>query len=107
MKCSLRADAWRARMAAFRESGLPVSEYCGQNGLPTRRFYYWKMRLSKLDGACPAKTEQDVSPGNWLRIQPETESHHTHRDLLTLRILGAEIELGADFNPALLRSVVK
>jgi hypothetical protein len=105
MKSSVLVEAWRDRMSACRKSGLRVSDYCQQNGLPTRRFYYWKLRIARLDGAPHADTEHNAPLGEWLRFDPEPEAA-PHRDRLTVKIAGAEIEIGADFNPTLLRAVV-
>ena len=58
MKSSSRVDIWRDRLAECRERELRVSEYCQQNGLPTRRFYYWKLRIAKLDGSLAVKDNQ-------------------------------------------------
>jgi hypothetical protein len=106
MKNSSRVDIWRDRLAACRENELSVSEYCQQYGLATRRFYYWKLRIAKLDEGLAVKDKPIAPSDKWLCIEPEP-AVAPHRDFVVVKIAGAEIEIGTGFNPTLLRSVVK
>ena len=36
---------WQARVAAWRESGLPMSRYCQQQGLATHQLGYYKRKF--------------------------------------------------------------
>jgi hypothetical protein len=41
---SSRED-WRARIAAQRQSGVSVKQFCAQQGLTEQSFYNWRKRL--------------------------------------------------------------
>ena len=36
---------WRNRLKRYGESGLAVTEFCGQEGISTASFYAWRKRL--------------------------------------------------------------
>jgi transposase len=40
-----RDEAWRARIAAQKQSGVSVKQFCAQQGLTEQSFYYWRKRL--------------------------------------------------------------
>ena len=42
----LSADAWRAVLARFAESGLPVQAFCQREGIGIASFYQWRAKLS-------------------------------------------------------------
>ena len=40
-----RNEAWRERLAAQKQSGISVKQFCDQQGLTEQSFYYWRKRL--------------------------------------------------------------
>ena len=40
-----KADAWRRRIAAQRNSGQSIRAWCRQNDQPEHAFYWWRCRL--------------------------------------------------------------
>jgi len=44
-KMGPRDEAWRARIAAQKQSGVSVKQFCAQQGLTEQSFYYWRKRL--------------------------------------------------------------
>ena len=44
-KLGSRSEDWRARIAAQRQSGVSVKQFCAQQGLTEQSFYYWRKRL--------------------------------------------------------------
>jgi hypothetical protein len=40
------ANAWRALVSGFEQSGLSVSQFCEQHGIGAASFYHWRARLS-------------------------------------------------------------
>src|ERR1700738_3333732 len=40
-----RSEAWRERVAAQKQSGVSVKQFCEQQGLTEQSFYYWRKRL--------------------------------------------------------------
>lgn len=106
MKNEANASVWRARMAACKDSGLQVTEFCLQNGLRTRGYFYWKRRLARTDNAASSERATNTLSTDWLCVEPNAPLAPVRQQTLTVKISGAEIEVGADFNPSLLRSVV-
>ncbi len=41
------AAVWRRRVARQRHSGVPVAEFCRQEGVSSASFYAWRTRLRK------------------------------------------------------------
>jgi len=122
------ANVWRVRMVRCKESGLTVTEYCRQNNLQKKGYYYWKRRIAQLDeqeelfsscNAVAARASQVASSrctvkkpsANWLQVETPvivaaSTLQHSSSSCITLKISGAEIEISQGFNPDLLRSVV-
>jgi hypothetical protein len=44
-KLGARDDDWRARIAAQKQSGVSVKQFCAQQGFTEQSFYYWRKRL--------------------------------------------------------------
>jgi hypothetical protein len=44
-KLGIRDEDWRARIAAQKQSGVSVKQFCAQQGLTEQSFYYWRKRL--------------------------------------------------------------
>ena len=40
-----RDEAWRARLAAQKQSGVSVKQFCEQQRFTEQSFYYWRKRL--------------------------------------------------------------
>ena len=40
-----KGDAWRQRIAAQRNSGQSIRDWCRQNSQPEHAFYWWRCRL--------------------------------------------------------------
>ncbi len=109
MKNASKADLWSERLAECRRSGLTAVEYCRRNSIHIKSYYYWKLRLAASDATIPAGelTLSGAAPTAWLCIEPSSSASPCPRASLTIRVSGAEIEVGTDFNPGLLRAVVE
>ena len=118
---------WRQRIEEAAESSMSIKDWCLQNGVGLSRFYYWNHRLRALEAEAAASTGSDCATGlvqiqperirefgpleavshQWLCVEPVSETVRPHRDCLTIRVSGAEIDVHTGFNAALLRSIVK
>ncbi len=92
-----RVEIWRQRLVDFAQNGATVSVWCQQNGIPTRRFYYWRQQLARAGAALPAT--------DWLSLPAVEQPQQS--DCITLKIAGAEIDVRSGFNVDLLRCVVQ
>ena len=45
----LRIEWWRRLIFRQQSSPVPVTQFCGQMGINTRKFYYWRKRLREQD----------------------------------------------------------
>jgi hypothetical protein len=45
-----KRQAWEAKFARYRASGLSVSRFCEQEGVSTNTFYYWAKRRRTAAG---------------------------------------------------------
>ncbi len=63
-----KRQAWQARLARYRSSGLSVSQFCEQEQVSTNTFYYWAKRLkttsARTSAAHPAslRTRRSATP---------------------------------------------
>ena len=99
---------WRERFAEHLQSGLTVREYCRRHSFRSKSFYYWKRRVAQVDGLSDASAGSSpaTSSAAWICVEPTPEASTCLRPSLVVRVSGAEIEVGAGFDPSLLRAVV-
>jgi hypothetical protein len=46
-KLGARDEDWRGLIAAQKQSGVSVKQFCAQQGLTEQSFYYWRKRLQR------------------------------------------------------------
>ena len=46
-----RIEWWRRLIFRQQSTLVPLSQFCQQMGISTRKFYYWRQRLRELDAA--------------------------------------------------------
>jgi hypothetical protein len=126
-----RAAWWRGHVEARRASGESRTAYCRRNDLNPGGLYHWEHKLSggvdsrRREPAQPANSLRDQdAPGEWRPFPPVGDSTTGAaggvRFLplgllaagrpdsgLSLFVGGARIEVGASFDPELLRRVVR
>lgn len=90
---------WRSRILECAQSGLSIQRWCELNGTTYRQYGYWRKRLERM----PVSAAPELQWAAAEILEPTPASTPS----LTVRIAGAEILLSADFDPALLRSVVQ
>lgn len=99
-----KRDLWFSRMTAFEKSSQGVTEWCRENGVQIKSFYYWRRRLRD-----PELIRQE--PG-WLTVEPaRIAAAHFHSSSefsgVSVRLGSAIIEVSPDFNESVLGSVVR
>ncbi len=90
-------EQWRARVAAYRASGLSAVEWCKANGQKTHRLWYWLREFKKeqLPQECSEWLPIEVAD----RSMPETN--------LSIRVGQATIMVSQGFDRVLLLDVVR
>ncbi len=92
---------WRRLLEGFTPGEMTVRQFCDAQGVSLHQYYYWRRRLAAI-------TAQKATDKRWLAVDVvDCSPIPTPSSGLTLRIAGAEIDLAAGFDPALLRAVVQ
>jgi len=105
-------EQWRKRLAQFSASGQTQTQWCREHGLPVHQLTYWRSRLAARAGAVQKLGRSDQGT-SWCGVRvvdaaPDSSAAQSSpRATLTVRAGGASIEVGADFDAALLRAVVQ
>ena len=78
---------WAQRVQSCRESGLSVRQWCDENGLSAKTYYYWQHRLFQMSEAAGPRFAKIEAP-----------IHTTGPIAATVRIGTAQAEIynGAD-----------
>lgn len=107
---------WKRVVELWRKSGLSKADFCRRNNIPGRRFSYYSIKFKAFSRAeKPTKnvnvvSASDSSNHNFAEvICPAPASMvPAHSEPLILRLdCGASIEIVSDFNPELLRKILK
>ena len=91
-----RSEDWRARIAAQKRSGVPVKQFCTQQGLTEQSFYYWRKRLQTPTSMRFALVETEPGRG---------PAEHAALELV-LRT-GERLRIGAGVDAATLQQVLE
>lgn len=95
-KMEARDEVWRERLAAQKQSGKSVKQFCGQQGLTEQSFYYWRKRLQAPASMRFALVE--AGPG-----QRSTE--HTALELVL--VTGERLRIGSGVDARTLQQVLE
>ena len=91
-----KADEWAERIAAQQRSGMPVKQFCKEQGLTEYSFYAWRKRLQERGPVRFALVERSV------RRQERT----TEPALELVLTTGERLRIGAGVDTATLRTVL-
>ncbi len=88
-----RLEKWTARITACRSRGITVREWCRENGLSEKSYYYWQRRLFDT-----LSQQQKAAQPAFAEITPSTMNRLGSGVAVTVRISGAEADIytGAD-----------
>jgi len=95
---------WRQRLASYVPGQIGVLEWCAQNGVDRKTFYYWRRRLLQPSPAC--------HDNDWLSVTPVDEPE-PRKDCkpcasgVSVRIGNAAIDLAPGFDENVLSAVVR
>jgi hypothetical protein len=92
-------EQWKARVAAYRASGLSAVEWCNANNLKTHRLWHWLREFESKE-----RLTQECS--QWLPIEVGGPSRRAESSL-SIRIGRATITVSRGFDPDLLLDVVR
>ncbi|MGO8933679.1 MAG: IS66 family insertion sequence element accessory protein TnpA [Terracidiphilus sp.] len=59
-----RIEWWRRVIFRQRSATVPLTQFCRQMGVSTRKFYYWRQRLREMDAA---SSGSQITPSGSMR----------------------------------------
>lgn len=91
---------WQGHIALWQKSGLSQAEYCRQNALEIKKFWYWQRKHARAASG----------PVVFYPLVPATPSRLSQSEsaslLLILREKRFSIEVGETFSPTVLKSLI-
>ena len=90
------SEVWRVRIAAQRQSGVSVKQFCAQQGLAEQSFYYWRKRLQASTSMRFALVE---AKPRWATAE--------HAALELVLTTGERVRIGVGVDIATLQQVLK
>ena len=100
------AETWRERLDDYAQSEMTVQDWCDFNRVSTYQFYYWRRKIAAADIAKNGRATISAARTHpWLAVNIVDATAAPGG--LSIRVAGAVIELQPDFNPTLLRAVVR
>ena len=102
-------SAWAEIMSDWARSGLSQAAFCKERGIPYSTFQYWRSRRKareKWDARSlePASVPPPFLPVQVVQSRPVAEE--ARQGLTVLLPGGYRIEVGADFEPEVLRKII-
>jgi hypothetical protein len=112
-----KENFWRARLERQKASGLSQSAFCRNEGLRENRFCYWKHVIEKRQRKAAStknKTTQNSAQQKSAKtgfiplvvandLPPVLENNDKHQ----IKLLIAQIQVGADARPETVRAIVE
>ena len=95
-KLGTKDEDWRTRISAQERGGISVKQFCQQQGLTERSFYYWRKRLQTTRSMRFALVEAEPRRG--------TAEHAAVELVLTT---GERLQISAGVDAATLRQVLE
>lgn len=100
---------WRPLIKEWSHSGLRISAFCRQRGIPDSAFTYWKRQIPLRDQQRQADRAASEASRNAMQFLPvrvlESESGASGSLEVVLRG-GRLLRVGGDFDPAILEKLV-
>src|SRR5580704_3646937 len=98
-KLGSRSDGWPARIAAQRQSGVTVKQFCAEQGLTEQSFYYWRKRL---------QTPQTPTSMRFALVEAEPcRGLGEHAALELVLTTGERLKIGAGVDARTLQQVLE
>ena len=85
---SCRIEEWAQIISQCRSSGMSNREFCRQNGIPEKKFYYWLRKL-----------REKASEGEITLYRVESERSQSAGCSVRVKYNGADVEVSKDTDP--------
>ena len=116
LKTQMSIQKWLDIIHRYRESGLSNRQWCQENGIQLKSYYYWLSKVRKLAiEQIPRKTSAPPSlPSTVSRSAsitfaeiPVKRNYSREADPITIHIGNASIEIPTDAPDPLIQSIVR
>ena len=94
-----RQRLWSERVSACRSSGQTVRQWCQENGIAEKTYYYWQRKIFKAAGATAEPTFAALIP-------PEAE-HRTADAIAVIHAASVQVELLSRAEPSEIRAILQ
>ena len=98
---AVREQQWLETIQAAKQSGLPVNQWCHENGIAESTFYRWQQRIRQH---LPGSAEP---PFIELPEQPKLSVPAQHSHLITLHMRDITVELPSDLPAAQISELIR
>jgi len=101
---------WKGIVEDWKSSGLSKSEFCRTRNINKRQFCYHSIRHGAFSRSRPSieTASSDGIPENFAKVICTEDIPSSKRSSLTLMLdCGGQIKLDEDFNPELLKKILK
>lgn len=106
-KTQMRAENWRTLIQNCQQSGQTVVNWCEQNNINIKTYYYWLRRLRKLEleGAeLPALVSED-KPVAFKKLEVQTPVARTQAAVI-IRLHNATVEISEGTSQQTIQAVL-
>lgn len=106
-KNKMRAENWRALIQACQQSGQTVVNWCEQNNINQKTYYYWlrKLRAQELDGKELPVPIPEENPVVFKQLEVQTPVAGT-RAAVIIRLSSATVEVAEGTSQATVEAVL-
>ena len=106
-KNQMRAENWRTLIQACRQSGQTVVNWCEQNNINSKTYYYWlrKLRTQELDGKELPVPVQEGKPVVFKQLEVQTPVAGTQAAVI-IRLPSATVEVAEGTSQATVEAVL-
>jgi hypothetical protein len=94
-KDAQKRQAWKARFARYRSSGLSVARFCKQERVSTNTFYYWAKRLRTASAPAASWADRAFPPRD-AAATPSPDSNTRGAMVRFYGTTGVEVSVPAD-----------
>lgn len=93
-KTQMRAENWRTLIQNCQQSGQTVGNWCDQNNINIKTYYYWlrKLRKLELDGAELPALVPEEKPVTFKKLEVQTPVANTQAAVI-IRLPNATVEI--------------
>ena len=96
---------WRNIVNEFKKSGKSVPKWCESNGIKVHNLRYWLKKFN--DETLITKSECQKETTEWVTVNTAEMNSKINKSPLKITIGKASIEVNNEFDPNLLKDVIK